>query len=242
MILLKRARQSGVPFLVASDLPSAVFVAFYPRRFAAGGDDAIPDRPTAGSSRPECMTVPDFESMLATYRSLELRVEVLMSAACTPYCAVCPTPCCRTAICREAAESPFLLAVHGSRQAFDAKLGYLGATGCKLGAGRPPVCHAFICGRILSQQESEHHRYALECLGDLVGFLGKQVWLKRHLVEALSEADLEKSNMHRFQSRLDTGSDALVILEKFFSGGQNLEASEITRLAMIRKPGLMLPQ
>ncbi len=183
------------------------------------------------------MTDPDFEIMLATYRAIELRVEVLMGAACTPYCAVCPTPCCRIAICREAAESPFLLAVHGAKQAFDAKLGYLGATGCKLGAGRPPVCHAFICGRILSQQVNEHHRYALECLGDLVGFLGKQVWLKRHLVEALSDADLSKSNMDKFQSRLDTGSEALVILEKFFSGGRALESGEITRLAIIRKPG-----
>ena len=122
--------------------------------------------------------------MLAAYRSLELRVEVLMSAACTPFCKVCPTPCCRTAICREAAESPFLLAVHGSRQTFDAKSGYLGATGCKLGAGRPPVCHAFICGRILSEQKSDHRRFALECLGDLIGYLGKRVWLKRLLKPA----------------------------------------------------------
>lgn len=182
------------------------------------------------------MIGPDFESLLVAYRSLELRVEALMSAACTPFCAVCPAPCCRTAICREAAESPFLLAVHGSRQAFDTKSGYLGAAGCRLGAGRPPVCHAFICGRILSHQESEHRRYALECLGDLVGFLGKQVWLKRHLVEALSEADLERSNTGKFQSRLDTGAEALVILETFFSGGRDLEADEIAQLAMIRKP------
>lgn len=181
------------------------------------------------------MTDPDFEPMLAAYRSLELRVEVLMSAACTPFCKVCPTPCCRTAICQEAAESPFLLAVHGSRQAFDPKSGYLGATGCKLGAGRPPVCHAFICGRILSQQESDHRRYALECLGDLVGYLGKRVWLKRHLVEALSEADLAKASAGTFQARLNTGAEALDILESFFKGSRNLDAGELHVLAAIRK-------
>lgn len=187
------------------------------------------------------MTDPDFEPLLVAYRSLELRVEALMSVACAPFCSVCPTPCCRTAICREASESPFLLAVHGSRQAFDGKLGYLGATGCKLGAGRPPVCHAFLCGRILSQQKSDHRRFALECLGDLVGYLGKQVWMKRHLVEALSEADLRKSNTTTFRARLATGADALDILESYFVRERDLAREELTLLGTIRKPGFALP-
>lgn len=182
------------------------------------------------------MTDPEFESLLSTYRSLELRVEVLMSEACTPFCKVCPTPCCRIAICQEAAESPFLLAVHGSRQVFDAKRGYLGATGCKLGAGRPPVCHAFICGRILSQQPGEQRRYALECLGDLVGYLGKQVWMKRHLVEALTDADLGKANRTTFQARLTTGAEVMAILESYFAHDRDLDEVEIACLATVRKP------
>jgi hypothetical protein len=186
------------------------------------------------------MTDPDFEALLEDYRALELRVGALMTAACAPFCRVCPTPCCRTAICREAAESPFLLAVHGSRQAFDAKRGYLGTTGCKLGAGRPPVCHAFICGRILSHQPSDQRQFALECLGDLVGYLGKQVWLRRHLVEALSESDLRKSSTTTFRARLATGAEALDILESHFAGGPDLNPMELTLLSAIRKPGLGL--
>lgn len=182
------------------------------------------------------MIDPDFESLLDSYRALELRVETLMSAACTPFCKVCPTPCCRIAICKEAAESPFLLAVHGSKQAFDAKRGYLGATGCTLGAGRPPVCHAFICGRILSQQPGEQRRFALECLGDLVGYLGKQVWMKRHLVEALSDADLGKANRITFQARLTTGAAVMDILESYFKRARDLDEAEIARLTLIRKP------
>ncbi len=182
------------------------------------------------------MTDPDFESMLVAYRSIELRVQVLMSEACTPFCRVCPTPCCRTSICREAAESPFLLAVHGSKQAFDGKLGYLGATGCTLGAGRPPVCHAFICGRILSHQPGDQRRFALKCLGDLIGYLGKQVWVKRHLVEALSDADLRKANLTKFQSRLTTGAEVMDILESFFARERDLEQEELTLLGAIRKP------
>jgi hypothetical protein len=182
------------------------------------------------------MTDPDFDFMLEDYRSLELRVEVLMAAACTPSCKVCPTPCCRIAICREAVESPFLRAVHGSKQAFDTHHGYLGAAGCTLGAGRPPVCHAFICGRILSRQAGDQQRFALECLGDLIGYLGKQVWLKRHLVEALSKSDLRKSNKATFKTRLATGAVALDILESYFARDREFEQDELTLLAAIRKP------
>ena len=201
-----------------------------------GDDDASPDRTATGSYRPTIMIDPDFESLLDAYRTLERRVEILMSAACTPFCKVCPHPCCRIAICKEAVDSPFLLAVHGSKQAFDAGRGYLGATGCTLGAGRPPVCHAFICGRILSHQPDEQRRFALECLGDLVGYLGKQVWMKRHLVEALSDADLAKANRTTFQARLTTGAEAMDILESYFNRARDLDEAEIASLAMIRKP------
>lgn len=180
----------------------------------------------------------EFDFLLERYRSLELRVEVLMSAVCTPFCKVCPTPCCRIAICREAAESPFLLAVHGSKQEFDRQRGYLGASGCRLGAGRPPVCHAFICGRILSSLPGEHRRFALECLGDLIGYLGKGVWQKRHLVEALTEPDLRKVSLGKFQSRLAVGDEALRILEPYFARDPMLDLSEdeIILLSAIRKP------
>lgn len=186
------------------------------------------------------MTDPEFESLLDAYRSLELRVEALMSKACAPFCSVCPTPCCRIAICREAAESPFLRAVHGSRQAFDGKRGYLGTTGCKLGAGRPPLCHAYLCGRILTQQPNDRHRYALECLGDLTGYLGQQVWMKRHLVEALSDDDLRKADRAAFRTRLATGAAVLETLESYFASGRDLDEAGMARLAAVRKPGFAL--
>ena len=178
----------------------------------------------------------EFDALLDDYRALELRVGEVMRAVCAPYCGDCPTPCCRIAICREAGESPFLKAVHGSRQAFDMKSGYLGTTGCKLGAGRPPVCHAFICGRIMSRQPGEERPYALEVLGDLVGYLGKGVWMKRHLVEAMTDADLRNADRRKFRSRLETAAAAMDILESYFASGRGLEASERTILGLIRKP------
>lgn len=181
------------------------------------------------------MTATEFNALLEDYRSIEQGVGRLMQAVCTPFCSVCPTPCCRTAICREAAESPFLLAVHGSRQAFDKKSGYLGATGCKLGTGRPPICHAFICNRIMSKQPSDERRYVLDVLGELVGYLGKKVWMKRHLVEALSDADLQKADLVQFRNRLVTAASALEILDSYFASERDLSPAEMQVLHLIKK-------
>lgn len=178
----------------------------------------------------------EFDSLLKIYRAIELRVEVLMSSICAPHCRVCLTPCCRIAICREAVESPFLLAVHGAKQAFDPTSGYLGATGCTLGAGRPPVCHAFLCAPILHQQSSDQRRFALQCLGDLTGYLGKRVWLNRHLVEAITDSDLLKANHSSFQQRLATGANVMDVLESYFAHDLALNEREIAQLSVIRKP------
>jgi hypothetical protein len=191
-------------------------------------------------SRPEQLLSGEFESLLEDYRSIELRVEALMSGACAPHCRVCPTPCCRVAICKEAVESPFLLAVHGSEQPFDPTNGYLSATGCTLGAGRPPVCHAYICDRILNHQTSDQQRFALECLGDLVGYMGKRLWLKRHLVEALSDADLLRVNHATFRSRLENAAEVMEILESYFARDRTLDEAEIACLGLIRKPNFDL--
>lgn len=181
-------------------------------------------------------TDPDSDALLEDYRAIELRVGRVMQAVCTPFCRVCPTPCCRIAICREAEESPFLRAIHGSRQAFDPESGYLGATGCKLGAGRPPICHAFICNRIMSQQAGDERRYALDVLGELVGYLGKGVWRRRHLVEALSEADLRAADGRLFRQRLETAATALAVLESYFASERELTPDERQILGTIRRP------
>lgn len=184
------------------------------------------------------MTDPEFNSLLEDYRAIEAGVGRLMQGVCTPFCSVCPTPCCRTAICREAAESPFLLAVHGARVGFDPKSGYLGATGCKLGVGRPPVCHAYICNRIMSKQADDERRYALDVLGELVGYLGKKVWLKRHLVEAMTDAQLAKADRALFRQRLVTAASALEILDAYLASERKLKPAELQVLGLIKKsPG-----
>jgi len=181
------------------------------------------------------ITATEFNSTLESYRSFELKVSRLMQGICAPYCGICKTPCCRVGICREAFESPFLLAVHGAGQAFDPKSGYLGGTGCKLTTGRPPLCHAFVCGLIVSKQPSDEHRYALDCLGDLVGFIQTKVWQKRQLVEAMTEADLLNGDKSVFDARLTQAEAAFTILASFFTHHHALGFHELEALSRIRK-------
>ena len=139
-------------------------------------------------------------------------------------------------ICREAFESPFLLAVHGEVQTFDKKSGYLGCTGCKLTTGRPPLCHAFVCDLIVTNQPSDDHRYALDCLGDLVGFIQSKVWKKRQLIEAMTDADLLDSDKSIFDVRLATAEAAFTVLDSFFTHHRPLGFLELKILTKVRKP------
>lgn len=177
----------------------------------------------------------EYHALLDDYRSLELRASELMHKICMPFCRVCPTPCCKVSFCREASESPFLAAIHGGKPEFDDNLGYLGSNGCKMGAGRPPVCHAFVCSRILDAQPTDMHRYALECLGDLVGFVGKKVWRGKHLVEAPTADDLHDSNPVRFRDQMEIAEAALLALNAFFNQGQKMQTEELRVLSQVKK-------
>jgi len=181
------------------------------------------------------MTDTEFTAMLIDYRSFEEKVGRVMQAVCEPFCRVCPTPCCRIDICREAVESPFLLAVHGAKELFDPKKGYLGCTGCRLKSGRPPVCHAFVCDKIFVAQTGDERKYALDCLSDLVGFVGKKVSQGRQMVEAMSETHLRASNLPLFRSRLSTASTALAVLDGYFTHGAELGVGAMEVLAKIRR-------
>lgn len=178
----------------------------------------------------------EFEEILTSYRTIEIKVSRMMHVFCAPHCSVCTTRCCRPDICREAAKSPFLLAVHQTTRTFTKATGYLGCTGCTLATGRPPICHAFLCGAILKALPDDLTRYALECLADLVDHLGKSLCRNRHLVEALTEAALRTVDIHEFLSRLQDTESAMFILERFFTDKIDFEPAEIKSLAKIRRP------
>ena len=158
----------------------------------------------------------------------------MMQGECASFCKVCPTPCCKISICKEAEESPFLSAVHKRTQAFDGDTGYLGACSCKLSTGRPPVCHAYICSKILDACPTQDHRYALECLGRLVDFVCKGIWKRRHAVEAVDQEDLEAIHLQKFQTAMVKGKAAMEILKSFFQNERALQPEDLQILARIK--------
>jgi hypothetical protein len=186
--------------------------------------------------QPPATSPPAIAAILESYRRFEKKVSRVMQGLCAPFCQVCPTPCCRVEICREAFDSPFLRQVHQTTQPFDAKLGYLGCNGCTLTTGRPPICHAFVCDRIMTSQPSDERRYAIDCLGDLVGFLGKRAWRGRHLVEALSDADLGAANIEKFHRQLLTAEAAFLVLHAYLENAQQPSPADLAVLAQIRIP------
>ena len=177
----------------------------------------------------------EWETLLDEYRSIEKRVGTLMSLICAPYCRVCPTPCCRLDICKEAVESPFLLAVHGAGISFHAKDGYLGCSGCRLTVGRPPICHAFVCDRIMNDQQNDLHRYAIDCVGELMTYIGKRAWRGRQLVEAMITSDLAHVDMAMLRDRLQDARSALIILEPYFIESTPWTEQQWRTLLKIRK-------
>lgn len=178
----------------------------------------------------------EMRTILEEYRSLELRVGSLMRCICLPFCQTCATPCCRVEICREAFESPFLKSIESAVPRFDESRGYLGAAGCLLKAGRPTLCHAFVCDRIMNSQSDAVHRYALRCLGDLMSYVGRKVWRGRHPSAATMPDELSAMNVGRFRKRMVSAEAALEILDDLFTRNRSLGCAEFDTLAAIRKP------
>jgi hypothetical protein len=106
----------------------------------------------------------------------------------------------------ETRESVFLKRVvrrHTPHAGFDSVHGWLGPDGCRLVAGRPPVCYEFLCRDIPHAiQGDPHRRHAMLTLSMLVTHLGKRAVGDRHLVELTDEAALMRIAGSRFYARL----------------------------------------
>ena len=168
----------------------------------------------------------DLSEIISIYGKLEQELQQRMSARCAGFCARCNSPCCRIDFCLEALESPFLQKVRNRfapSATWDSKTGWLREDGCGLAAGRPPVCHEFICRWISERQPDEAHRRALQQLGMILTQAGKNAFGKRQLVEL---NDLERLNYNRLARQLAQGYSVLSRLDGFWhAGGQDLDGT-----------------
>ncbi len=158
--------------------------------------------------------------LIADYIILESRVQRLMAARCRDHCARCTAVCCRIDFCRESLESPFLQRVRRQaprRPAWDPRQGWLGANGCRLPAGRPPVCYAYYCKTISAAQATAADRHALDALARLMTFVGRRARGSSHLVEL---SDLGMLNVRRLAQQMKTAETALGQLQRYWSAGE----------------------
>ncbi len=158
----------------------------------------------------------DLSEIISIYGKLEQELQQRMSARCAGFCVQCHSSCCRIDFCLEALESPFLQKVRNRfapSATWDPKTGYLRENGCGLAAGRPPVCHEFICRLISEGQPDEAHRRALQKLGMILTQAGKNAFGKRHLVEL---NNLERLNFKRLACQLAQGRSVLCRLDGFW--------------------------
>lgn len=150
--------------------------------------------------------------LMAEYTGLERRVRRATREICAPFCRACSKVCCRPDICRDVAESPFLAevwAMSRPRARFTVSRGFLGRAGCRLEAGRPPVCYSFNCRAILEGQQSPDQEYALKAISELMVFVGRRALGSRHLVELIDGDQLARVKPQRVLARVRLAGELL---------------------------------
>jgi hypothetical protein len=150
------------------------------------------------------------------YSLLEQAVQQRITRICASVCSVCSCFCCKIVFCRESMESPFLQQVMNAvpaSGAWDPVKGWIGNLGCRLAAGRPPVCYAFVCGELAAQQVSNEHRYVLNVLSMLMTYVGRNALGKRHLVEL---CDLQRINTARLARQQVVAGTILSHIDGFY--------------------------
>ena len=153
-------------------------------------------------------------------------------------CSVCKGGCCKKEICTESLSSPFLSRL---RQRFapgaiyDSGCGWLTPSGCALPVGRPPVCHQFLCDRILNIRPSADFRYAVTILSNLVDHVGKKARGRKHIVELEYYSELKQIDFPRVEKQLNE-ADAAFKLVRLFLDDDTAKLDPSPSLKKISRP------
>ena len=142
-----------------------------------------------------------------------------MRSACSPTCSSCYKICCRPKMCQESLDSPFLVLVRNAskqRTAWKKEQGWLGAKGCRLNLGRPPVCYEFLCQDILDNQPDENARSQLKALARLLTQAGQRALGGDHIVEIMTMERLARVKPGRMAARFDLAEERLAGQESFW--------------------------
>ncbi len=147
---------------------------------------------------------PDLALAAREYAQLELAVKALIVKH-TGACARCTTCCCRTDICTEGRDSPWLnmvreLTPQDEPAVFSELYGWLRPTGCGLSVGRPPICHEFFCTP-LWRGYGPDAKVDLEGSRKVLSVVGRNAYGGRHLI-TLTADQLLRMNAARLRRKI----------------------------------------
>jgi hypothetical protein len=173
--------------------------------------------------------------LLTEYAELERRVQSAISRVCRPLCAKCSQVCCRTDICIESRESPFLARLRAQAAPeveYDSERGFLGPSGCRLPVGRPPVCYSFNCPTILNAQGGSVQVYGLQVISELINFAGRRALGSRHLVALLDDDQMARVKPDRILKKVRLAGDLLDTARECLEQGK-LDPAAADRLKVV---------
>lgn len=139
------------------------------------------------------------------YRQFEMQVSRFLSTFCRSFCKGCGD-CCKADICVEAVESAWLRMIReqegGKIPRFSRSTGWLSSKGCRLKAGRPPLCHEFFCERISDHFREKNILDAILVISKLPSVVGQNALGKRHLVALEEDEILHKLDFNRLRKKI----------------------------------------
>lgn len=146
------------------------------------------------------------------YRQLELEINHTISSICSPFCRPCKGDCCKAEICVESVSSYWLRLVravgdHKPVQ-FDEIRGWLAPNGCRISAGRPPLCYEFLCDKIFENSPPGSFSRSLKDISRLLSMASKNALGNRHLVSLSSKAISTRLNCKKLEARIAAAAES----------------------------------
>ncbi len=182
------------------------------------------------------------DHILEDYAAFEREVIEFTAELFNPWCSTCKEVCCKADYCHENLDSAFLSLIrhrYFPHTAFSVGQGWFTETGCALTAGRPPVCHEFLCNRILGSHPRPLVRYAVNVLSKLITHIGWRAAGRNHLVEIMDPSDLSAIKSNAIDRRLGEARGAFQVVKSILAHKPVPEDAAAFLFRIARPPGGM---
>lgn len=130
----------------------------------------------------------------------------MLFKVCAPFCSVCSECCCNKDFCSEALDSFWLRLIWAEQgyalSQYDDSKGWLLSDGCRLNAGRPPVCYEYLCNKIMEKISTGAYMDNLKGIASLPALAGKNALGNRHLITLSPEQILKRINFAKLRRQI----------------------------------------